>query len=422
MATGMQAIAVASFKKVVDKSRGWGSHRNDPRTETVSTPDVDRMMRLETEFRVASGLTDRRFYKIFYSAIAPAPLLVIGFNPGGETDGTDLNASDSFYENWEHDYVDFRGYGKAYTLAGRAYDLLSEALQTSSEDDIRRIPATNVIFRRSRRSSGLDLPERAAAHESAPVLAAILRAVDPVAVLVFGSKAFHAFVDGHCVRGSLVVNAEPPQLFKRNGTSDACMFRSASAHVTALGRDVPLLMVGHPSKYYARHGVWRDVVASLRDELVRIGVSPLGGGERDAAIRPTLAPTTQVADADTPNSPQPGPTPRADTALRLPITAASDSGSQVRQSEVGPLRAVCALLGLEIEEPDAPYPGRGKVVRLAGDRRVYINAGHVDIKAPAHEIAAWDADGLGNTRPDNALYLRVMLDSSGNPLTPKPPP
>lgn len=409
---------MASHSNVVDKSPGSGSHRNDPRMETMRTPDVDRMERLETEFRVGSGLTDRRFYKIFYLAIAPAPLLVIGFNPGGETDGTDLNASESFYENWEHDYVDFRGYGKAYTLAGHAYGTLTEALQTSSEDDIRRIPATNVIFRRSRSSSDLGLPDRVAVRESAPVLAEILRAVDPVAILVFGPKAFDAFVGGHCVRGSRVVNAEPPQLFTGNGTSDACMFRSASAHVTALGRDVPLLMVGHPSKYASRD-VWSDVVAALRAELVRLGVSPLIGGEHDAAIRPTFALTAQAAGGDAPNSPQPGPTRPADTATRLPVTASSGPGSQVCQSEVGPLRAVCALLGLEIEEPDARYPGRGKVVRLAGDRRAYINAGHVDVKARAHEIAAWDADGLGTTRPDNALYLRVMLDSNGNPLTPQ---
>lgn len=412
---------MASFSNVVDKSPGCGSHLNGPRMETVNTPDIDRMARLETEFRKVSGLTDRRFYKIFYSAIAPAPLLVLGFNPGGETDGTDLNASESFYEKWEHDYVDFRGYGDAYKLAGRAYDTLTEALQTSSEDDIRRIPATNVMFRRSRRSSRLGLPDSAAVRESAPVLAEIMRAVDPVAILIFGAKAFDAFLGGHCVRSSLVEDAEQPQIFTRNGTYPARMFRSTSAHVTALGRDVPLLVVGHPSTYADRREVWREVVAALRDELVRLGVSPLGGGERDAAIRPTVALTTQATGADTPNSTQPGPTPPAETAPRLPDTATSNHGSQVRQSEVGPLRAVCSLLGLEIEEPDAPYPGRGKVIRLAGDRRVYINAGHADVKARAHEIAAWHADGLGNTRPDNALYLRVMLDSNGNPLTPQPP-
>lgn len=66
-----------------------------------------------------------------------------------------------------------------------------------------------------------------------------------------------------------------------------------------------------------------------------------------------------------------------------------------------------------------PYPGRGKVVRLAGDRRVYINARSAVVKAPRHEIAAWDAEGFGDTRPDNALYLRVMLDPNGTPLTPR---
>lgn len=278
-------------------------------------PNFDLMVRLDADFRSTSGLSDRRYYKIFYSAIAPAPLLVLGFNPGGETDGTDLNASASFYENWEHDYVDFRGYGNAYKLAGRAYDTLAEVLQTSSSDAIRRIPATNVIFRRSRRSSSLDLTTRAAAHESAPVLAEILRTVDPVAILLLGSTAFDAFVVEHCVRGSLVVNAEPPELFKANGASDACMFRSAHAHVAALGRDVPLLMVGHLSKYYARHGVWRDVIASLRAELVRLGVSPLGGDDHDPVGRPTLSPTTEAADETTPTT-EPAPQLRNEPLFR----------------------------------------------------------------------------------------------------------
>lgn len=391
--------------------------------ETVNLPDVDLMVRLDAEFRATSGLTDRRFYKIFYSAIAPAPLLVLGFNPGGETDGTDLNASASFYENWEHDYVDFRSYGDAYKLAGRACDTLAEVLQTSSDDAIRRIPATNVIFRRSRRSSGLGLTTRAASHESAPVLAEILRAVDPVAILLIGSTAFNAFVDEHCVRGSLVVNAEPPELFKANGASDACMFRSGRAHVAALGRDAPLLMVGHLSKYYARHGIWRDVIAQLRAELVRLGVSPLVG-DRDLVGSPTLSPTAEAGDGTTPSMEptlQLRPEPASVAVRWLPVAASSTPPSQVRQSEVGTLRAVCALLGLALEQPDAAYPGSGKVVRLAGDRRVYVNAGHVDVKAPAHEIAAWDAKGFGKTRPDNALYLRVMLDSNGTPLTPRRP-
>lgn len=383
----------------------------------VHLPDVDLMARLDAEFRAASGLADRRFYKIFYSAIAPAPLLVLGFNPGGETDGSDLNASPTFYENWEHDYVDFRHYGSAYKLAGRAYDTLAEVLQTSSDEALRRIPATNVIFRRSRRSSGLDRSPRAAAQESAPVLAEILRTVDPVAILLLGSTAFNTFVLGHCVPGSLIDNEKPARLFRANGTSDACVFRSASADVAALGRETPLLMIGHPSKYYADHGIWRDVVASLRGELVRLGVSPLAGdgwGVRSTLVRPNAA--TDWA----PPSNRPGPASPGDTSRPATAAASSAPSSQVRQADVGTLSAVCALLGLELEQPDAPYPGRGRVVRLAGDRRVYVNRGHVDVKAPAHEIASWDAAGLGRVRPDDALYLRVTLDPNGVPVSPHP--
>ena len=390
--------------------------------ETVNHPDVDLMVRLDAEFRAQSRLTDRRFYKIFYSAIAPAPLIVLGFNPGGETDGTDLNASESFYENWEHDYVDFRNHGNAYRLAGRAYDTLSQVLQTTSPDAIRRIPATNVIFRRSRRASDLNITPRAAVRESAPVLAEILRAVDPVAILLVGSTASDAFVREHCVPDSLVVNPEPPALFKPNGGSDACMFRSARSHVTALGREVDLLTVGHISKYYARHGIWLEVVASLRAELVRLGVSPLGDVDRDLVPRPTLTPTADAAALVTPRGEPTNhhePAPSSAAVPGLSGAASSPLTSPVRQSDVGVLRAVCALLGLTLEDPQAAYPGRGKVIRLTGDRRVYINAGHADVKGAAHEIAAWDAEGFGDTRPDDLHYLRVMLDSNGTPLTPR---
>lgn len=387
--------------------------------DAVDLPDIDLMSRLDAEFRATSGLTDRRFYKIFYSAIAPAPLLALGFNPGGEIDGTDLNASSSFYENWEHDYVDFRHHGKQYSLAGPTYDLLVRVLQTTSEDAIRRIPATNVIFRRSRHASALNLTSRAAAHESAPVLAQILRAVDPATILLLGSTAFRAFVGVHCDRGSLVANAEPPEILGANGQHDACLFRSARAHVAALGRDVPLLMVGHPSKY-AYQGLWREVVASLRADLARLGVSPWSG-ERDPAAGPTPSSTADAGDGRAPSreaAPPPGPEDSA-AVRRLPMVDAVPTPSQRRQSQVKPLRAVLSLLGLTLEDPDAAYPGRGRVIRLDGDRRIYINSGHADVKAPAHEIAAWEAEGFGNARPDNALYLRVMLDPEGMPLTPR---
>jgi len=62
------------------------------------------------EYRQLSGLSDPLLYKIFYSRIDPAPLLVLGINPGGAPDHPEaiISASDGYFENREHDYVDCR--------------------------------------------------------------------------------------------------------------------------------------------------------------------------------------------------------------------------------------------------------------------------------------------------------------------------
>ena len=118
------------------------------RYRDAAPPDVTRkgivvlaaasnlMRDLEHRFQAKSGLSDRRYYKIYYSHIHPFPLLVLGYNPGGETDGSDLSASKLFFENWEHDYLCFRAEPR-YSLARPMCDLLSSALGTRSVNDLR---------------------------------------------------------------------------------------------------------------------------------------------------------------------------------------------------------------------------------------------------------------------------------------------
>ena len=64
---------------------------------TQSERPMRSMEEIDLAYRTASGLADRRYYKLYYSHIPPFPLLVLGQNPGGETDGTDLAASDGFF-------------------------------------------------------------------------------------------------------------------------------------------------------------------------------------------------------------------------------------------------------------------------------------------------------------------------------------
>src|SRR5215831_14988280 len=117
------------------------------RSERRDSNMTQFMRDIDDEYRAASGISEHRYYKIYYSHIHRFPLLILGYNPGGETDGTDLSASDTYYENWEHDYVCFRNDSR-YTVARPMCALLRSVLQTTSVNTLRQVPATNVIFRR----------------------------------------------------------------------------------------------------------------------------------------------------------------------------------------------------------------------------------------------------------------------------------
>jgi hypothetical protein len=230
------------------------------------------MEEIDLAYRVASGIGERRYYKIYYSHIHPFPLLVLGQNPGGETDGTDLAASESFFEHWEHDYLCFRNDSR-YALARPMCALLASGLQTTSVNILRQVPATNVIFRRSRNTESLNLSPTKAAAETSPFLRDILVAVNPTAILLISKTACDLFVRFHCKSRSLVEDVES-KIFTPNGKSDACIFISAQAQVLGLNRIVPLFMVGHPSKYASR-SEWTQVVTALSQGLHRWNVSPI---------------------------------------------------------------------------------------------------------------------------------------------------
>lgn len=233
---------------------------------------TQHMQEIDAAYQAVSGISDRRYYKIYYSHIHPFPLLVLGQNPGGETDGTDLAASDAYFEGWEHDYLCFRNDSR-YTLARPMCALLAAGLQTTSVDVLRQVPATNVIFRRSRNTKALNVSPAKAAAESAPVLRNILVAVNPKAVLLIANTAYKLFKTFHCEPQSVTEDAQP-RVFTPNGSANACIFLSAQARVRGLDRTVPLFMVGHPSKYAGR-SEWPQVVEALSQGLRQCGVSPI---------------------------------------------------------------------------------------------------------------------------------------------------
>lgn len=238
------------------------------------------MRSIDEQYRAVASVSERREYKIFYSHIHPFPLLILGQNPGGAEDADHYVASDGYFENWEHDFLCFR-HNPAYSLAGPMCNLLSQALDTQSVNTLRQIPATNVIFRRSQNTAMLTLSPSEAAREARPFLEQIVRVVNPLAILFISKTAYDLFAKLHCRTGS-VVERTVLRVFTPNGRSRACIFLRAQAFVNVLSEQVPLLMVGHPSKYSAR-AEWPQVLEALVGSLHELGVSPI---ESTGAIRP----------------------------------------------------------------------------------------------------------------------------------------
>ena len=243
---------------------------------------TELMQSIDESYRAASALNSRGDYKIFYSHIHPFPILVLGLNPGGATDGANFVASDSFFENWEHDYPRFRN-TVGYALAGPICQLLEEVLATKAVDALRQIPATNVIFRRSQNIDALSVSQMAAANEAKASLAQIVAAVSPRVILFISKTAYDLFVRIHCKKGTTTEDASS-RVFTPNGVNSACIFLRGQGVVNTLSRSVDFLTIGHPSKYAGR-SEWLSVTSALRSALEELGVSPI---ERTGALVPIL--------------------------------------------------------------------------------------------------------------------------------------
>jgi hypothetical protein len=151
--------------------------------------------------------------------------------------------------------------------------LLAAATQTSSVEKLRQIPASNVIFRRSRNTKSLNLSAAKAAEECVPALRSLITAVNPRAVLLISSTAYKLFKTYHCELES-VEEDDRPLIVTPNGKANARIFLSARGRVCGLNRTVPLFMVGHPSKYAGRNE-WPEVVEALRQGFKECGLSPI---------------------------------------------------------------------------------------------------------------------------------------------------
>lgn len=251
-----------------------------PVDETIDP--IAFMKDLDRRFREAFGLDDRRDYSIFYSRLQPARLIVIGIKPGGARDGTHQLASQSFYEDWSHEYVDMH-----YRIAAVMRPALMHALGASSADELRGVPKTNTFFHRAIGTDDFTASEmRKHVQACAPFLGEILAFVQPEFIILEGSAARENFVRHQCHDVQEVVD-ERIVGWRRGALN--CFFRKDIAYMPALGRKVTLLTLGHPS-HFGHLPAWNEVVSALAHNLGP-NYRP-NCGDRHSAGRSSLAATT----------------------------------------------------------------------------------------------------------------------------------
>lgn len=245
------------------------------------------MANLDRRFREASGLSDRSDYSIFYSRLQPARLIVIGIKPGGARDGTHQLASQSFYEDWSHEYVDMD-----YRIAAVMRPALMRALGAHDAEELRGVPKINSFFQRARGVDDFTPKEmRENVTMCAPFVEEIIRYVSPE-VLIFEGLAARDNVVRHLCR-QVVEDATHRIEGMRRGAMST-FFKQESALIPALSRRVQLLTLGHPS-HFGYLPDWPTAIDAMAAHLGRSFLPGWGSKSRQERKVPSPMPAIQAA-------------------------------------------------------------------------------------------------------------------------------
>ncbi len=219
------------------------------------TEAVRWMRDLDHQYRQQTGL-EIRSYKIFYSLIQPAPILVLGINPGGRPEAFSqeveqfypsswvprILANEFWFENGEHEYVDCN-----YPIA-RVMSRFLQRITGLASAEVRGIPKTNMVFRRSpgvddfRAIHGMSIEEAEA--ESRPFVSEILRRVSPQVIVLEGIKALELFRSAHGAGAGQQLM--PPVMADYRGRSVRFCVAERMG-VRGLNGEVRVIAIGHPS-------------------------------------------------------------------------------------------------------------------------------------------------------------------------------
>lgn len=224
---------------------------------------VGFMRILEEEFRLATGLRDRSAYKIYYGQVHPAPILVLGINPGGspadisadgtvESGGGKASSSAGYFENWEHDVLD------CDWAENKGLRRLLMPLVGDDPGRFRReVVKTNLAFRRSRRISDID--REAAFAEARPFLELIIAEVAPAVIILTGAK-LEDFVR------LMAEDSQPLVPAERDPKIGHVVFAANKTRLRGGTHEVLVVQVAHASQFswtYDRYDISARIVELL---------------------------------------------------------------------------------------------------------------------------------------------------------------
>jgi hypothetical protein len=224
------------------------------------------MRDIEQRFKKATQLTNRSEYKIYYCQIRPAPVLILGKNPGGSPEqtspdgcinfnnGTRASSSAGYFENDEHDVLDC-GWPENTGLRKLLFPLFSD-----NRDRIRRdVVKTNVAFQRSK---SIVREQRSFETTCAPYLNEILAIVRPKLVLLTGPD-ISEFSSRFAIKQTTVINRITDSNVKQT------VFAAARFHLRQTLEETFVVQLAHASQFswtYERYGVVDKIQSLLADE------------------------------------------------------------------------------------------------------------------------------------------------------------
>ena len=229
---------------------------------------IERMKAIEADFKKASGLPDRRHYKIFYSPVFQAELLILGLQPRGKpadfsADATHdfarnlpSAASAGFYEGGENDILDCE-----WAFAKGVRVLISSGLFPDLDSFRANVVVSNLSFVRRDAVNQNDL--RADLGLSRSGIAEIATAVSPKAILTtfdFKKHPIAGLTD--LAVSSRTVEAGVEQLILQSGSA------------LLDGRRISLFGVAHPSRFdwiYLKNQVGSLIRQHLGEVVIRSG-------------------------------------------------------------------------------------------------------------------------------------------------------